>query len=373
MGPVINKLRCYASQIDMRVAVTGQHRAMLDQILATFAIEPHYDLDIMQDNQSLTDVTVRSLRGLENILQHEEFDLVLVQGDTTTAFTGALAAFYQRVPVAHVESGLRTYNRYNPYPEEINRIFIDTLAELCFAPTEASKAALLAEGIAEAQVLITGNTVIDALLSTTTAEYQFSSPDLKAIDFDRRYTLLVTTHRRENHGEPLQDICDALKELALTRSDIQIVIPVHLNPKVHQVIHASLADMGSVYLTEPLEYPDFVNLMARVHIVLTDSGGVQEEAPSLGVPVLVMRDITERPEAITAGAARLVGTDKDTIVNEVNRLLDDVDSYQEMALAINPYGDGRASDRIVQAIRHAFCLSSTKPDEFISSCRKTVS
>jgi UDP-N-acetylglucosamine 2-epimerase (non-hydrolysing) len=271
-----------------------------------------------------------------------------------------------------VEAGLRTYNRYNPYPEEINRKFIDTLAELCFAPTETSKAALLAEGIDQDQVEVTGNTVIDALLATVAADYQFKAPGLEAIDFDRRRTLLVTTHRRENHGEPLQNICGALRELAAKRNDIQIVIPVHLNPNVYRVVHNTLGDLEPVTMVEPLEYPDFVNLMARAHIILTDSGGVQEEAPSLGKPVLVMRATTERPEAITAGAARLVGTHKEDIVAEVSRLLDDAEAYQAMAYAINPYGDGRASDRIVEAIRHRFELSSSRPDEFVASKKQTI-
>jgi UDP-N-acetylglucosamine 2-epimerase (non-hydrolysing) len=366
MGPVITKFGCYSGEIDIKVAVTGQHRSMLDQILGLFDIKPDFDLNIMHRNQSLTDVTVRSLRGLEGILRDEHFDLVIVQGDTTTAFVGALAAYYHQVLIAHVEAGLRTYDKYNPFPEEANRIFIDALADLCLAPTKSSEAALLAEQVDKNRIFVTGNTVIDALLSTAKADYQFSSPSLKVIDFDDRQTLLVTIHRRENHGEPLQTICDALRELASIRSDIQIIIPVHLNPNVHNVVHANLGSLETVYLVEPLDYPDFVNLMARSFIVLTDSGGVQEEAPSLKKPVLIMRATTERPEAITAGAARLVGTQKDTIISEVLRLLHNVEVYQAMAHAGNPYGDGFASERIVQIVRNRFALSSSKPDEFVA-------
>ncbi len=365
MGPVIHKLQRYGREIETRVVVTGQHRSMLDQILEIFEIRPDYDLDIMRDNQSLTDITVRSLRGLESVLQIEDYDLVMVQGDTTTAFVGALAAFYRRIPIAHIEAGLRTRNKYNPYPEEINRHFIDVLADLCFAPTAVSKNALLAERVDPGRILVTGNTVIDALLTTVKDDYKFQTPILRTIDFSqKRHTLLVTVHRRENHGAPLKDICEALKQLLVTRSDLQLVLPVHLNPNVYHTVHAALNGLEHVYLTKPLDYPDFVNLMARAHIILTDSGGVQEEAPSLGKPVLVMRETTERPEAVSAGTARLVGTATADIVATVNQLLDEPEAYQQMAQAVNPYGDGQAAERTVQAIRHYFNLTDTKPDEF---------
>lgn len=361
MGPVIRELQYHSPEIETHVVVTGQHRSMLDQVLEIFEITPDYDLDIMRPNQSLTDITVRSLLGLESILRDSDYQLVMVQGDTTTAFVGGLAAFYHRIPVAHIEAGLRTRNKYNPYPEEINRHFIDVLADLCFAPTEVSKNALLAENVDPKRILVTGNTVIDALLATVKDNHRFQTPALQTIDFShKRHTLLVTVHRRENHGEPLQDICEALRHLLTTRQDLQLVLPVHLNPNVYNTVHAALDGIERVYLTEPLAYPDFVNLMARAYIILTDSGGIQEEAPSLGKPVLVMRETTERPEAISAGAARLVGTTKQGITAAVTRLLDDPSEYRQMAQAINPYGDGKAAVRIVQAIRHYLTMGKNE-------------
>jgi UDP-N-acetylglucosamine 2-epimerase (non-hydrolysing) len=370
MGPVLYRLQKYAHEIETRVVITGQHRSMLDQVLPIFEVTPDYDLDIMRPNQSLTGITVRALRGLENILQDDDYQLILVQGDTTTAFVGALAAFYQRIPVAHIEAGLRTRDKYNPYPEEINRHFIDVLADLCFAPTLFSKNALLKEGVDPQRILVTGNTVIDALLTTVSERYTFQTSSLQTIDFDRgQRTLLATVHRRENHGEPLQDICNALQHLLAARQDLQLVLPVHLNPNVYHTVHAALDNMERVHLTEPLDYPDFVNLMAHTHIILTDSGGVQEEAPSLGKPVLVMRETTERPEAISAGTARLVGTTKRGIVDTVNRLLDDPLEYERMAQAVNPYGDGRAAERIVEGIRHFFGFRDDAPVDFGTSGR----
>ncbi len=370
MGPVIHSLQAYKDEIETHVVVTGQHRSMLDQILEIFEIKPDYDLDIMRPNQTLTDITVRALRGLEDILKDSDYKLVMVQGDTSTAFIGGLAAFYQRIAVAHVEAGLRTRNKYNPYPEEVNRHFLDVLADLCFAPTQLSKDALLAEQVAPERILITGNTVIDALLTTVKDDYQFQTPALQTIGFNQeRKTILVTVHRRENHGEPLRDICAALKELLSTRQDIQLVLPVHLNPNVYHTVHNTLGNLEHVHLTEPLDYPDFVNMMARAHLILTDSGGVQEEAPSLAKPVLVMRETTERPEAISAGAARLIGTTKADIIEAVNELLDDSTVYEGMAQAINPYGDGQASERTIQAIRRYLGLTEVKPAEFVSQVK----
>ncbi len=366
MGPVIHELCHYSNEIETSVVVTGQHRSMLDQILQIFEITPDYDLDIMRDNQSLTDITVRSLQGLEHILQGESYDLVMVQGDTTTAFVGGLAAFYHRIPVAHIEAGLRTRNKHNPYPEEMNRHFIDTLADLCFVPTDLSKKALLAEQVDPTRILITGNTVIDALLTTVKEGYTFETPALRAVNFNhKRRTLLVTVHRRENHGAPLRNICEALKHLLTTRSDLQLILPVHLNPNVYHTVHEVLGGVQQVYLTEPLDYSDFVNLMAKVDIILTDSGGVQEEAPALGKPVLVMRETTERPEAILAGTARLIGTATADIVSAVNQLLDDPQVFQQMAHAVNPYGDGQAAARTVQALRYYFKLTDKRADEFV--------
>ena len=367
MCPVIQKLINYSHELETRVAVTGQHRSMLDQILEIFSVSPDYDLNIMQEDQSLTDITVRALQGLEAILQEmRDCKLVMVQGDTTTAFVGALAAYYNRIPVAHIEAGLRTRNKYNPYPEEINRHFIDVLADLCFAPTETSKEALLAESIEAERIFVTGNTVIDALLATVKDNYRFKTSELQKINFnDYRHTLLVTVHRRENHGLPLERICAALKHLMMIRDDLRLILPVHLNPNVYHVVRATLGGLEHVHLTQPLDYPDFVNLMGRAYIVLTDSGGVQEEAPSLGKPVLVMRETTERPEAVSAGTARLVGTRKEDIISAVNQLLDNTDAYNKMAHAINPYGDGRAADRIVQLVRHYFQLIADRSAEFV--------
>ncbi len=371
MGPIIQSLQNYRREIKTDVAVTGQHRSMLDQILKIFDITPNYDLDIMRPNQSLTDITARSLQGLEAILKEGDYQLVIVQGDTTTAFVGALAAFYQRIPVAHIEAGLRTRNKYNPYPEEINRHFIDVLADLCFAPTAISKEALLVEQVNPERIWVTGNTVIDALFATVKSDYRFQTPVLQTVDFNsHRQTILVTVHRRENHGAPLQDICLALKQLLTTRQDVQLILPVHLNPNVYLTVHAILGSLDHVYLTEPLDYPDFVNLMARSHLILTDSGGVQEEAPSLGKPVLVMRETTERPEAVTVGAARLIGTATADLVKATNLLLDNQAEYRQMAQAVNPYGDGRAADRTVQTIRHYFGLTETPPEEFRPEIRQ---
>ena len=365
--PVIRQLQYYVHDIETHVVVTGQHRSMLDQILKFFGVTPDYDLDIMQDDQSLTDIIIRSLRGLESILQKNDYQLVMVQGDTSTAFVGALSAYYHKIPVAHVEAGLRTRNKFSPYPEEINRHFIDVLADLCFAPTMSSKNELLKEGTDPECILVTGNTVIDALLTTVNSHYEFMSEILKIIKFRPAcHTLLATVHRRENHGQPLYEICQALKHLISTRDDLQLVLPVHPNPNVYQEVHNILGDLDNTYLTEPLEYPDFVNLMARAHIILTDSGGVQEEAPSLGKPVLVLRDTTERQESISAGTARLIGTQREVIISAVNQLLDDPNQYEHMSQSINPYGDGRAAERIVQAIRYNFNLTNRKVDEFSS-------
>lgn len=365
MGPVIHHLQSYRHEIQTVVAATAQHRSMSDQTLKIFDIMPDIDLDIMRPNQSLTDITARSLQGLETVLKEGDYQMVLVQGDTTTAFVGSLAAFYQRIPISHIEAGLRTRSKYNPYPEEINRHFIDVLADLCFAPTETARNALLAEQVKPERILVTGNTVIDALLTTVKADYQFQTSSLHLVNFNsRRHTLLVTVHRRENHGAPLQGICQAFKQLLSIRQDVQLVWPVHLNPNVYHTVHAVLGGLEHVYLIDPLDYPDFVNLMARAHLILTDSGGVQEEAPSLGKPVLVMRETTERPEAITAGAARLVGTAPDNIVKAINFLLDDRTEYMRMAHTTNPYGDGRAAERIIQALRYYFGLADALPSEF---------
>jgi UDP-N-acetylglucosamine 2-epimerase (non-hydrolysing) len=370
MAPVIRQLQNHCHELQTCIVVTAQHRSMLDQVLEIFHIKPDHDLDIMLPDQSLTETTVRALSGLEDLIQCENPDLVLVQGDTTTAFVGSLAAFYHQIPVGHIEAGLRTRDKYNPYPEEINRHFIDVLADLCFAPTLTAKEALLAEGIPESRILVTGNTVIDALLTAVAQAHQFTAPALQRIHFGPPHrTLLVTAHRRENLGVPLEGICLALRDLLVARGDLQVVFPVHLNPKVRKTVWSILDGMERAWLVDPLDYLDFVYLMKCADVILTDSGGVQEEAPALGKPVLVIRATTERPEAIEAGTARLAGTARQDIVAAVSQLLDDPAEYARMKHAINPYGDGHAAERTVDAIRHFFGLLPTHPLPFQAGLR----
>jgi UDP-N-acetylglucosamine 2-epimerase (non-hydrolysing) len=365
MAPVVRALKDRSDAFETYVVVTAQHRAMLDQVLSVFRIEPDEDLDIMAPAQSLSDITVRALTGLDRSIRRERPDLVLVQGDTTSAFVGSLAAFYQQTPIGHVEAGLRTRDKYTPFPEEVNRHFIDVLADLCFAPTLTSKRALIEEGTSEERILVTGNTVIDALLAAAAPARELRVPGLDALDArPNMRTLLVTAHRRENLGARLDDLCVAVRELVLGRPDLQVVFPVHMNPRVRSSAATILAGLERVLLLEPLDYLEFVHAMMRADVILTDSGGIQEEAPALGTPVLVARDVTERPEAIEAGTARLVGTDVRDIVAGVSNLLDDSDQYAEMQRAINPYGDGRAAERIVQAVSYALDLSDEPSEPF---------
>ena len=357
MAPVVRALEA-APGIDGRVCVTAQHRDMLDQVLELFELEPHHDLDLMKPGQDLTDVTCRVLQGLRSVLAEEKPDLVLVHGDTTTTFAATLASFYARVPVGHVEAGLRTHDLYAPFPEEANRVLADRLCAMFFAPTERSRDNLLAEGCDAERVFVSGNTVIDALLwvrdrmvarpMSEFADVYGSALDALATDAP---VVLVTGHRRESFGEGFENICRALKTLASKFSDTHFVYPVHLNPNVQRPVRAHLEGLDNVHLLAPLDYAPFVRLMDRSTLVLTDSGGIQEEAPSLGKPVLVMRDVTERPEGVAAGTVQLVGTDFDRIVGEVSRLLEDGTHYDSMSRAHNPYGDGLASERIVAAIQ----------------------
>jgi len=354
MVPVVKALAACPA-IEAKVCVTAQHREMLDQVLKLFEIVPDYDLNIMKKGQSLTGVTTAVLSGMENVLADFRPDRVLVHGDTTTTFTTSLAAFYQQIPVGHVEAGLRTGNLYSPWPEEANRKLTGALADLHFAPTNLSKQNLLNEGVKESSIVLTGNTVIDALLSvremiSQDASLQSQFTGQFSFLADNRRFMLVTGHRRESFGGGFESICSALREIATEYPELDIVYPVHLNPKVQEPVNRLLSDLSNVYLVEPLDYLPFVYLMDRSFIVLTDSGGIQEEAPSLGKPVLVMRDTTERPEAVEAGTVLLVGTDKEKIVSEVKRLLDDEEAYKKMSFAHNPYGDGQASKRIVDAI-----------------------
>lgn len=346
MAPIVRELKQHSHRVASLVCVTAQHRQMLDQVLGLFNITPDFDLNIMQPDQTLAELTANALTRLDAVLADVRPDWVLVQGDTTTAMVAALAAFYRRIRVGHIEAGLRTWNRFHPFPEEINRRIADAVADVHFAPTEQARENLLQERIEADRIQLTGNTVIDALLDVASREYDWQSGELARIPREKKL-LLVTAHRRENFGEPLARICDALIELAARYRDVHIVYPVHLNPKVHRPVHEKLGAIPNLTLLEPLEYLPLVHLIKASTLVLTDSGGLQEEAPGLGKPVLVLREVTERPEGVAAGAVKVVGTDKDRIIGETSRLLDDPQEYQRMSRAVNPYGDGHASRRIV--------------------------
>lgn len=363
MAPVVLELQKHADRIQTIVAVTAQHRQMLDQVLDLFQITPDYDLDIMSQGQTLYDITTKSLMGLKDVLAKEKPDLVLVHGDTTTTFAGALASYYQQVPVGHVEAGLRTGNIYSPFPEEMNRKLTGAIAAIHFAPTATAKANLLKENVNPSHIYVTGNTVIDALMTTVAGDYDFGD-DLKDVDFHNHRVILLTTHRRENLGEPMRHIYKALRRIIEEIPDTEIVFPVHRNPLVRKVVEEELAGVDRIHLIDPMEYEPFANLMSLSSLVLTDSGGIQEEAPSLGKPVLVLRNTTERPEAVEAGTVRLIGTDKDVVYAETKRLLTDQAAYDAMSNAVNPYGDGKASQRIVQAILHVFAGEEAVPDDF---------
>ncbi len=346
MAPLVKELE-RRKEIESIVCVTAQHREMLDQVLNTFDIKPDYDLNIMKQGQSLADVTTRALVGLEEVIKKVKPDIVLVHGDTTTTFAGALAAFYNQVAIGHVEAGLRTYDKYSPYPEEMNRQMVDRLSDMYFAPTEISKDNLLKENIDESKIYITGNTAIDAM--STTVDENYTHPELDWINAGERM-ILLTAHRRENLGEPMRHIFRAIKRVVDEFSDVKVIYPIHMNPRVREVANEVFGDADRVKLIEPLEVFDFHNFQNKSYIILTDSGGIQEEAPSLGKPVLVLRDTTERPEGIKAGTLKLVGTDEDVIYEETKKLLLDKKEYEKMSKASNPYGDGHASERIVDAI-----------------------
>ncbi|NLJ83640.1 MAG: UDP-N-acetylglucosamine 2-epimerase (non-hydrolyzing) [Halanaerobiaceae bacterium] len=363
MAPLVKELE-KEEEIESIVAVTAQHREMLDQVLELFAISPDYDLDIMKAGQSLTEISVRVLEGLEKVLKEAGADLVLVHGDTSTTFLAALAAFYQQIKIGHVEAGLRTYNKYSPFPEEMNRQLTGVLTDLHFAPTSAARENLLKENILAEKVFVTGNTVIDALLQTVREDYTFNDDILDGIDFEGRKVVLLTAHRRENLGRPMEEIFRAVRQLVEENPELEVIFPVHLNPVVRQAASAILGKRDRVHLIEPLDYEPFVNLMARCYLVLTDSGGIQEEAPGLGKPVLVLRNTTERPEAITAGTVRLVGTDAEKIYQAATELIRDEEAYARMANAVNPYGDGQAARRIVRRIKYEFGLIAEPGEEF---------
>jgi UDP-N-acetylglucosamine 2-epimerase (non-hydrolysing) len=354
MAPVIAELRRRRARFSVTTVLTGQHREMVRPFLSLFAIRPDHDLAIMQRAQSLDGIVERILRRLPPLLSQVRPDVVLVQGDTTSAFAAALAAYHQKIAVGHVEAGLRTNNRYNPFPEEMSRRLIGKVAELHFAPTQFAKRNLLREAVPPRNVFVTGNTVIDALQSIARRSYRFADPVLAKIPFSRRRVICVTTHRRESFGRPMRNTLQALRRLAERHADVEIVLPVHYNPSVRQEVYRLLAGIERVHLIEPLGYEAFVHLLKRCHLVLTDSGGVQEEAPSLGKPVLVLRETTERPEGIRAGTAKLVGTDAERIFRTASTLLEDPRAYRAMAQAVNPYGDGRASKRIAAILEARF-------------------
>jgi UDP-N-acetylglucosamine 2-epimerase (non-hydrolysing) len=349
MGPVVKAVEQTVGLTSL-VCVTAQHREMLDQVLDVFNIVPDYDLDIMQAGQTLTGITTKAIEGLERILVEASPDIVLVHGDTTTTFAGALAAFYQKIPVGHVEAGLRTFDKYQPFPEEMNRSLTGRLADFHFAPTETARQHLLNEGIADASIFVTGNTVIDALSATISDDYCFTLDTLNAIDYDRHKVISMTAHRRENLGKPLEEICEAVLEIVNTNEDVIVVYSVHLNPKVQEVAKRILGVHERIHLVPPLELKDMHNLLNRSYLVLTDSGGLQEEVPSMGKPVLVLRNVTERPEGVEAGTLKLVGTSKEKIIESTHLLLSDKSEYDKMATAVNPYGDGKASQRIAEHI-----------------------
>ena len=357
MAPVIKELEKHQDRIRSLVCVTAQHRQMLDQVLGLFAIKPDVDLNLMEDNQTLSQLTARSLTALDDVFEEIKPDWVLVQGDTTTTMVASLAAFYHGAHIGHIEAGLRTYNKKAPFPEEINRRMTSVIADLHFAPTEKAKQNLLNEGVDEKRIFVTGNTVIDALLMIVERQ---SQPEAQrkwnryfgnefGISFDNgKRQILVTGHRRESFGKGFENICDALREIAYSNEDVEIVYPVHLNPNVQEPVRRILGNIGRTHLIPPLDYEPFVYLLSRSYLILTDSGGIQEEAPSLGKPVLVMRETTERPEAVKAGTARLVGTDRNKILSETNLLLSNKETYLAMSVAENPYGDGQSARKIVE-------------------------
>lgn len=367
MCPLVLEMKKYPDLIEPLVAVTAQHREMLDQVLELFQIKPDYDLNIMTSGQTLYDVTTRALMGLKEVMEEAKPDIVLVHGDTTTTFAGALAAFYAQIPVGHVEAGLRTGNKYSPYPEEMNRKLTGAIADMHFAPTAISKQNLLKENVNPDSILVTGNTVIDALQATVQKDYAFEDAEFNKVFESGHRLILMTTHRRENLGEPMRHVYKALKSVLETHEDVEAIFPVHKNPKVREIVQQELGGLDRVHLIEPMDYEPFANLMAKVDIVLTDSGGIQEEAPALGKPVLVLRDTTERPEAVSAGTVLLVGTAYEDVLRETNRLLDDAAHYKKMAEAANPYGDGQACARIVNAVLRKNGFDVQKLSEFLTN------
>ena len=360
MAPLVLELKKHP-EIETITTVTAQHREMLDQVLDIFKITPDYDLNIMHRGQTLTDITVEVLNQLRDVLQKEKPDMILTHGDTTTTFAASLAAFYEKIAIGHVEAGLRTWNKYSPYPEEMNRQMTDALSDLYFAPTEQSKQNLLKENHPEKEIFVTGNTAIDALKQTVQEDYHHDVLD--EIDPENK-VILVTMHRRENQGQPMHQVFKAIRKVVDQEPNVEVIYPVHLSPAVQKAAHEELGGDPRIHLIDPLDVVDFHNLAAKSDFIMTDSGGVQEEAPALGKPVLVLRDTTERPEGIKAGTLKLVGTDPKNVEKWMNKLLHDPAIYDEMSHARNPYGDGEASRRIVEAIKYHFGLQDHRPEEF---------
>ncbi|WP_311408697.1 non-hydrolyzing UDP-N-acetylglucosamine 2-epimerase [Liquorilactobacillus uvarum] len=360
MAPLVLALK-NSRYFETLTVVTAQHREMLDQVLKTFNIQPDYDLNIMHANQTLGEITANVLKLLDNILVENSPDIVLVHGDTTTTFAAGVAAFYQKIPLGHVEAGLRTWNKYSPYPEEMNRQMTDVLSDLYFAPTKQSKDNLLREGHDEHKIFVTGNTAIDALKETVHENYRHDA--LKEINPQHKL-ILLTMHRRENQGKPMENVFSAVRKVLLNHPDVDVIYPMHLNPKVRKIAREILGNVAQVHLIEPLDVVDFHNLSARSYFIMTDSGGVQEEAPALGKPVLVLRDTTERPEGVTAGTLKLIGTEFDNVKKEMEKLLDDQAAYKKMSESNNPYGDGNASERIIESLNYFFGNQKKKPVDF---------
>ena len=362
MAPLVKELAA-CEDLESICCLTGQHREMLDSVMEIFNLQADYDLNIMEKRQTLSTITTKTLLGMEQVMQQCKPDMILVHGDTSTTFAGALAAFYHQVPVGHVEAGLRTWDKYSPFPEEMNRTLVGDIAELHFSPTKANADNLRREAIG-GEIFITGNTAIDAMRYTVQKDYHFNTDILNQLDFVNRRVIVVTCHRRENYGEPMEQIMTAIAEVVRTHPDVDVVYPVHLSPVVRECAAKYLSGKERIYLIDPIDVQEMHNLIARCYMVMTDSGGLQEEAPALGKPVLVMRRETERPEAIAAGTARLAGVCYEDILAEANRLLDNDDAYTNMAKAVNPYGDGYACRRIAQAIRYHFGLRTDTPENF---------
>ena len=363
MAPLVKKME-EVEEIESIVCVTAQHREMLDMVLDLFEISTDFDLNIMKHGQTIADINISILKGLENVFEESKPDIVLVHGDTSTTFMGALASFYQKIKVGHVEAGLRSGNIYSPYPEEMNRRLTGVLSNLHFAPTLSNYNNLINEGVSKENIFVTGNTVIDALLQVIKEDYIFDNPLLNKIDYENKKVIVMTCHRRENWGEPMENIFRAIREIAEKHNEVEIIYPIHMNPSIRALANDMLEGINNLHLIEPLDYEPFANLLNKAYLIITDSGGIQEEAPALGKPILVLREETERPEAVEAGTVKVVGVNQERIVAEITDLLKNKESYLRMANAVNPYGDGKACERIIQVLMHMHGYTSEKPQFF---------